>query len=123
MASRFALLAVFGFALLTASPAAAQYTWGTSPGSANWNSAGNWTGGLPVSGTNTTLTFGSSSQTTLNNDLGNPFTGFTLNQLSFSAVGPAYTIAGNYLDFRTNGSGVAPASRWRRAATSPSTPP
>ncbi|MFO0942549.1 MAG: autotransporter-associated beta strand repeat-containing protein [Pirellulales bacterium] len=83
-----------------------QYTWTGNSGT-NWTTAGNWTGGVPVSGQNTTLTFGSTAQSFANNDIAtNPF---VLNSLTVNSAAPAsWLIIGNPLSFRTSTGNVLP---------------
>src|SRR5689334_5782589 len=85
-----------GLLLVTAlfAPAAARAapkTWAASPNDGNWSTGFNWGGTVPVSGD--TLTFGTSSITTLNNDL---TTGsFNVGSITFSSGAGAYSISGN----------------------------
>lgn len=92
---------------LSARPAAAQYTWNVAAGG-NWNAAGNWVGGLPVSGATATLTFGSAatqaSTYTATNDIGAAGTPFALNLLTVNNTAGTVTLAGNPLNF----TGTAP---------------
>src|SRR5947209_11584152 len=96
-----------GFALVAASSAVGQSTW-TGAVSGSWNTAGNWQGGtVPASGTDTQLTFGATTHASMNNDLAGP--SFLLNKMTFNAGDPTYSLTGTALDFRTNGSSVAPS--------------
>ena len=98
------LLGVLAAALLAAHPAIAQDVWSSTPVSANWNNASNWSA-LPVSGD--AIAFSNSSQTTLNNDL--TTAGFAVNNLAFWGSASAYTISGN--DF-TLGTGDNAGTLW-----------
>jgi fibronectin-binding autotransporter adhesin len=97
-------LSVFSVVLSSRS-ASAQYTWNL-PAGGNWNAAGNWVGGLPVSGTTTTLTFGSAatqaSTYTANNDIG----AFTLNALTVNNTAGTVSLTGGDLAF----GGAAPTA-------------
>lgn len=96
--------------LSLADPSFGQYTWNSTT-TGNWNSAGNWTGGVPVSSATTSLTFGSAatqtSTYTATNDIGGAGSGtpFLLNTLTFNNTSGTVTLAGNPLTF----SGTAPA--------------
>lgn len=85
----------------------AQYTW-TGAAGTNWSTAGNWTGGVPVSGQNTSITFGATSQSFASNDIAtNPF---LLNSLTVNSAAPAsWLIIGNPLSFRTSTTSVLPS--------------
>ncbi len=86
------------------------WTWATSPVSGLWSNASNWVPATtPLSGLNTQLTFGSTSNATMTDDIAGAF---MLNALIFNAGSPAYSLAassGNSLNFVTNSSGVLPA--------------
>ncbi|MEI8038931.1 MAG: autotransporter-associated beta strand repeat-containing protein, partial [Verrucomicrobiota bacterium] len=69
---------------------AANATWSTTPTNVDWNVAGNWDV-LPTTGTS--LVFGNSTQTTLNNDLTSD--SFNIAGITFNVGSPAYTISGN----------------------------
>jgi autotransporter-associated beta strand protein len=66
------------------------HTWNPSAVSGLWSVAGNWSaGGVPVAGeTNVQLTFGSSTQTNLTNDVAN----LAFAAITFNAGAPAYTL-------------------------------
>jgi autotransporter-associated beta strand protein len=82
-------------------------TWTGNSGSSSWSIGANWSPvGIPVSGSNTELTFGATIQPSPNNDLAGMF---TLNKMTFSSGDPAYSLIGNALDFHVNGSSVAPS--------------
>lgn len=85
----FALSAALGIAG-TAIASPAVDTWTGSTG-ANWSSPGNWTGGNAPPQGGDTLIFGSSGQTTLNNDL---TAGLAIDGIYFSG-GSAFTLNGN----------------------------
>src|SRR5438477_7065742 len=86
-------------ALAGAPPAAAQATW-TGAISGIWGNSGNWSPAtIPPAGINQALTFGAAANTAMN--VGNGGFAYVLNQMTFSAGGPAYTCGGNPLDFHT----------------------
>jgi autotransporter-associated beta strand protein len=89
--------------VVAAVPVASAQTWtGTTNG--NWSNPGNWSS-LPMSGNNTQLLFGAATTTAMTNDVGP----FTLNQMTFNADDPTYTLSGNTLFFQAaNGGGVQP---------------
>jgi autotransporter-associated beta strand protein len=91
-------------ALALAPPAAAQ-TWTGSVGG-SWATAVNWSpNGVPASGIDTALTFGPATTAAMTDDIAGPF---LLNQMTFAAGGPAYTLAGNALDFRNSSASASP---------------
>src|SRR5277367_5526469 len=98
-----ALLLLGTIALLLAGPLGAQ-TWSTTPGSGDWNTAGNWNLGVPNS-SSSTADFGASSITnvTLSGNI-------SLAALQFDSGAPSYSIdtKGNSLDIY--GFGVANGS-------------
>ena len=108
-----ALIGCFGLALLVGSTSRAtcqSFTW-TSFQTSNWNSAANWTPGIPTSGATTDLFFNGILDTayTSNNDLGVPF---VLRSMTFNnQTGGVLTInnsAPNFLQFAGGaGSGIA----------------
>lgn len=77
---------------------AATYTW-TSTSDSSWSNPANWSGGLPLSATTTTLAFGTGSQLTSVNDI----SGLIVNALTFSGSTNGYSITGNALTFTANG--------------------
>ncbi|HEY1378663.1 MAG TPA: autotransporter-associated beta strand repeat-containing protein [Gemmataceae bacterium] len=97
--------AVFLLALVSTSPAAGQ-TW-TGAASNLWNVAANWTSNpvLPPSNPNTRLTFAETPTINMVNNI--PGT-FQLNRMTFGILAPNYSVGGNALDFRRDGSGVFP---------------
>src|SRR6516162_11480276 len=93
---RLALAAALAAAVFTGRTVTAQ-TW-TGAVSGSWNTAGNWSpNGVPAGGINTSLTFGAATTTAMTDDI--PLGTFLLNQMTFSAGGPAYTLNGNNLGF------------------------
>ncbi len=80
------------------------WTWsGTTSGS--WSVGTNWSPtGPPPSNVATVLTFGATSNAAMTNDIAGTF---TLNSMTFNSGSPAYTLAGNGLNFVSNGSGGA----------------
>src|SRR5262245_55672645 len=92
--------------LVLAQPAAAQYAWTgmSSPTNGNWSDSANWSS-PPFSSIDTTLTFGASPVTNLNNNLAGAF---TLNQLTFNAGAPAYSLSGNTLNLSDGSEGNIP---------------
>jgi autotransporter-associated beta strand protein len=93
--------------LALVSPAVAQNAWTwTGATSGAWTTASNWNPATaPTSGTDTVLTFGAATNTTMSAPQ------YTVNQLDFQAGGPAYTLnpAGiNNLTFATSSGSVGP---------------
>jgi autotransporter-associated beta strand protein len=77
---------------------AVTYNWSSAPASGNWATGGNWVGGAaPAGGATTDLNFGTSTVTTLNNNLINPPT--ALHNIDFTAAASSYTLGGNELRF------------------------
>jgi autotransporter-associated beta strand protein len=92
--------------LAVVGPAAAQWTW-TGATSGLWGDSTNWSPmSIPLSTQSTTLTFGAAANTAMT--AGNNGTPFQLNQMNFSAGGPAYTVNGNPLNFTNNSAAVSP---------------
>jgi autotransporter-associated beta strand protein len=69
-----------------------------------WSDAANWSPGLPISGSSTTLAFGGSKAYVANNDIASPF---HLNQLLLSDAGQSQ-IGGNPLQFDAGPGGALP---------------
>src|SRR5262245_52800945 len=92
-----------GLAAALAAPgsARAQFTW-TSTVDGTWNTAGNWTPGVPTPGLMTTLTFGAgptqAASYIATNDIGAAGTAFDLNVLTINNTSGTVTIAGNPLN-------------------------
>lgn len=85
---------------------AATYSWATTTaGASNWNVAGNWTGGLPVSDASTVLNFthAAAGAQTLTNNLGT----FNLTALNLTTSAAALTLAGNQLNFNGTSNTIA----------------
>ena len=83
--------------LLTACTESYASTWSATPATTNWNNASNWDT-LPVA--NSSLYFGTSLQTNLNND----FTaGFQLTGLTFNSGASTYTFSGNSITLGSGG--------------------
>lgn len=91
-------LPLAALAAATPRPAAAQYAWTGGAGNGNWSAPGNWSGGLPVSGTATSITLDGTAQTVTTQNIA---ASFTLNQL---ILGPGAT-AGFVVDGYTTGPG------------------
>jgi autotransporter-associated beta strand protein len=88
-------------------------TW-TGAVSGSWNISGNWSpAGVPASGINTSLTFGSATTAAMTNDVAGTF---LLNQMTFAAGGPTYTLTGNALGFSNSGLGASPQVNFNTAA-------
>ena len=82
------------------------WTWSSTPASGLWSNANNWVpANVPISGPNTQLTFGATSNGTMTDDIAGTF---ILNSLTFNAGSPVYSLAGNGLNFETNGTGTLP---------------
>ena len=96
----YALFASLG--LSATAQAAGTDTWVSSPTTADWSTAGNWTAGTggstpPVAGDS--LAFGSTTGTTLVNDL---TAGTSFAALTFNSGASAYTLTGNALTLTGN---------------------
>jgi fibronectin-binding autotransporter adhesin len=90
---------------LAVTPNAGGPTW-TGTTSGLWNDPSNWAPtGVPTSGSNTQLNFGTTPNAAMTNDVPG---GLILNRLTFFTPGPVFTLGGNGLDFRTNGSAILP---------------
>jgi autotransporter-associated beta strand protein len=91
--------------LYTATAPTTVWTWtGTTSGS--WNNTGNWSPtGIPVNNSSNQLVFGTTSNAVMTNDISG---GLVLNQMTFNAGGPAYTLTGNVLNFQTSAGGTLP---------------
>src|SRR5437016_125915 len=59
--------------LALARPAAAQFTWTGNGADNNWSTAANWSGGVPVSGSGTSITFAGSNRLSPVQDIVDPF--------------------------------------------------
>jgi autotransporter-associated beta strand protein/T5SS/PEP-CTERM-associated repeat protein len=91
---------------LAATPTSATGPTWTGTLSNSWNNPGNWAPtGVPASSSNTQLTFGTTPNAAMAQDI--PATEI-VNRLTFFTPGPVFTLTGNGLDFRTNASAVAP---------------
>jgi autotransporter-associated beta strand protein len=105
LAAHIALLTII---VASASPAAAQ-TW-TGAVDGNWANNGNWTNGLPGTGSNSTvLTFGTLSGAAVTNVNNNIVASFQLNEMLFLAGQPAYQFGGASLNFVSN-TGTTPVT-------------
>jgi fibronectin-binding autotransporter adhesin len=100
--------AAISLAILVFTQGAAAQTW-TGVVSGNWGVANNWSpAGVPASNINTQLTFGATANASMLNLITDP-NPFILNRLTFNAGSPTYSLSSDPLDFRTNGSAVAPS--------------
>ncbi len=95
---RFSFAVAIGFliALVGQSAQAANDIWSTSGTTVNWNLAGNWSGGIPTTGS--ILEFGADSSvgTAASDILNNDITaGLSLGGIIFDSGDPAYTFNGN----------------------------
>jgi autotransporter-associated beta strand protein len=106
------LSAAVSLAGLVSGNAQSLRTWSETPTDGDWNDTANWAGGvIPI--TNDRIDLGSSTVTTLNNDI----VGLTLSgsanteyALHFTSTASAYTIGGNSITLRnsaTSGNGPA----------------
>ncbi len=91
--------------VLALAPVSNAQTW-TGAVDGNWNSAGNWSGGVPVGGVTTAVVFDQAAQPTTVNDIPG---GLTLNSLTFGVNSGVRTTTGNAFIF----DGVAPTLRMR----------
>jgi autotransporter-associated beta strand protein len=85
--------------------AAQTFTWnGPATGSAAWAAAGNWTGGVPASATNTTVNFPAGLNLAAPLTVTGVPTGFTLNTLTLAQAGAGpLTLDGGSYTFAANG--------------------
>jgi autotransporter-associated beta strand protein len=83
-------------AVIFVSHATAQ-TWSGAV-NGNWATAGNWSS-LPVNNGNASLIFGATSNSTMNQNLGSPF---SVDGMTFNAGAPAYTISGGPIAIQDN---------------------
>jgi autotransporter-associated beta strand protein len=104
MIRQFRVLVGVAVLFVAVRPAVAQ-TW-TGAANGSWSNSLNWSPAVvPTSGLNTALTFGSATTDAMTEDI----TGtFLLNQMTFTAGGPAYTLTGNTLGFSNSGLGGSP---------------
>jgi fibronectin-binding autotransporter adhesin len=95
-------VAILGFAALATPPAPAQ-TW-TGAASGSWNAAGNWSPtGVPANGATTQLIFDTTANAAMTADIQATLNVFNLNQMTFTANAPAYSLTGDTLSFHLNG--------------------
>lgn len=91
--------------LATVRSDAVDYTWTGGGGNGYWNTANNWTGGVPASASDTGVSFPSSGTyySPLDNNISNPF---SLRKLTFGSGGSGVSLAGNGLSFNTASTGA-----------------
>lgn len=99
---RFAGVVLTGLAFFLAGEAKALaqqnvYTWTGGGGNDDWNTAANWSDGVPASGGTTKLVFGGSTRTTSVNNLGD--WNLSIGQLEFASGAAAFTLSGNTFGF------------------------
>ena len=100
-----AALLLFVLSVAVVPPVSAQ-TW-TGSASGNWSVAANWSpSGVPASSQNTALTFGATANPTMSDDISGTF---ILNQMTFNAGDPAYSLTGGALAFQTSTGAVLPS--------------
>jgi formylmethanofuran dehydrogenase subunit C len=73
------------------------YTWTGNGTDSNWNTAANWSDGVPVSSNATILVFDGSTRTTPDNNLGN--WNLSVGRLEFASGAAAFTLQGNNFGF------------------------
>ena len=84
-------------------PARTASTW-TGAVSGSWNVAGNWSpSGVPANSASTQLTFDATANATMTADIPATLNIFNLNQMTFTANAPAYSLTGDTLGFHVNG--------------------
>jgi hypothetical protein len=93
--------------LFTLTAYAQTYTW-TGTNSGLWNDAGNWTGGVPLSGIDTSLTFNNGVNLAMTQNITTSPTAMVLNRMSFLSSAGSFSIAGAPLEFRTDSSANLP---------------
>jgi hypothetical protein len=99
-------LAAAGVLFLSAIPATAQYTWTGGGTDNNWTTVANWSGGVPVSGQNTTVAFAGTTRLIPAQNVADPF---QLNALTFAAGAGSFRLTGSPLEFRATTGGVSPS--------------
>ena len=90
----------FLFAILAPGLGSAQ-TWEASPVSGDWNTAGNWSGGVPSNSQTTGVTFGASSQTNITLD-----SAVVLGDMDFNNGAPGYNLTLNGPGLDLYGTGI-----------------
>src|SRR5947209_1457550 len=94
-------------ALGPAAPAPAQtWTGGGNP-DPNWNDPANWSGGTPVSGLTTAITFAGTNNLNPNQNIAGTF---VLNSLTFAAGAGSFNLGGNALQFDGNNPSIVQSS-------------
>jgi fibronectin-binding autotransporter adhesin len=84
-----------------------QSTW-TGSVSGSWNTAGNWSpAAVPVNSASTQLIFDATSNGVMTADIPAALNIFNLNQMTFTANAPVYSITGDTLSFHANGANAA----------------
>jgi PEP-CTERM motif len=89
---------------------AQTYSW-TGASSGLWSTAGNWTGGTPVSGIDTILNFNNAVNLTTTQDITTSPTPLILTQINFGSSAGQFIINGAPLDFRNDSSSNGPVLR------------
>jgi autotransporter-associated beta strand protein len=98
-------IAMIAFAALLLPCTGLAQTW-TGASSNNWRNSGNWSpAGVPVGGPDTQLSFGATANATMTDDIPGLF---TLNQMTFGADSPVYSLGGIGLNFQTSSTGNGP---------------
>ena len=78
-------------------------TW-TGTVSGSWNVAGNWSpASVPANAASTQLIFDATANGVMTNDIPATLNIFNLNQMTFTANAPAYSLTGDTLSFHVNG--------------------
>ncbi|MGL6073897.1 MAG: beta strand repeat-containing protein [Fimbriiglobus sp.] len=83
------------------------YTW-TGATNGLWNTATNWTGGVPISGIDTILNFNNNTNVTTTQDITTSPTPMIVNQINFGSSAGGFVINGAPIEFRNNSSGTGP---------------
>ena len=101
MQARLALSAAVCFWMLAGG--ARGQTW-TGTASGSWNVAANWSpAAVPANAASTQLIFDATANGVMTNDIPATLNIFNLNQLTFTANAPAYSLTGDTLSFHVNG--------------------
>jgi len=90
-------LAVILAAVSGAAHAQTTYTWTGGGADSNWNTSGNWLGGVPANSGNTVLVFSGSTRTSTNNNITD--WNLSIGRLEFASGASSFTLGGNAFGF------------------------
>lgn len=94
------------FLLLSFVTKAHAQTWTGGGTSSNWSDPGNWLGGVPVSGQNTSIVFGGINRLGPIQNIASPF---VLTSMTFTNTAGAFILGGNSLRFVSDSGGFTPS--------------